>query len=348
MDVTRFGNPYETHMIEFIFTIDYEIFGNGNGSLKELVYDPAEKLASIFKKWNARFVVFPDVAELEMIEEGATDPYIDLVKHQLRQFYAEGFEIGLHIHPWWYNARHEDGKWLLDLSDYNLCTLPRQRIIQIVDRAIAYLRNILGDADFIPFSFRAGHLLFQPSYPLADVLADKGIKIDSSVYKGGLWNQHDLDYRPSLKNGHFWRFTENVNLPDPDGGLIELPIHSRMVSIWAMFTSKRVGMQGNISSVVQTGRKIRNRLKDFLRFRYPLKFDLGQMTKEELRYTLNELFSEDLGNPKVFRPIVAIGHTKDLIDSDTLDSILALLKMKGVGVTNFTGVYHKCRGITKG
>ena len=35
-------------MIECIFTIDYEIYGNGQGSLKELVYDPMERLLAIF------------------------------------------------------------------------------------------------------------------------------------------------------------------------------------------------------------------------------------------------------------------------------------------------------------
>ena len=36
-------------MIESIFTIDYEIYGNGEGSLKEHVYEPAEKLMAVFR-----------------------------------------------------------------------------------------------------------------------------------------------------------------------------------------------------------------------------------------------------------------------------------------------------------
>jgi len=45
-------------MIECIFTIDYEIYGNGEGSLKEHVYKPAEKLMAIFRERNVRFVSF--------------------------------------------------------------------------------------------------------------------------------------------------------------------------------------------------------------------------------------------------------------------------------------------------
>ena len=56
-------------MIECIFTIDYEIYGNGEGSLRELVYEPAEKLKDIFLKHNVRFVNFVEAAEFEMIEK---------------------------------------------------------------------------------------------------------------------------------------------------------------------------------------------------------------------------------------------------------------------------------------
>ena len=112
-------------MIECIFTIDYEIFGSGEGSLRELVYEPTERLKAIFNKSQARFVTFVEAAEIEMIEAKGTDPAIDLVKRQIRDLYSEGFEIGLHLHPQWYNARYENGRWQLDYSEYNLCTLPQ-------------------------------------------------------------------------------------------------------------------------------------------------------------------------------------------------------------------------------
>ena len=43
-------------MVECVFTLDYEIYGNGTGALRELVYEPAERLRHMFGKWNARFV----------------------------------------------------------------------------------------------------------------------------------------------------------------------------------------------------------------------------------------------------------------------------------------------------
>jgi hypothetical protein len=37
------------NMIECIFTIEYEICGNGESPLVELLYEPAEKLGTLFK-----------------------------------------------------------------------------------------------------------------------------------------------------------------------------------------------------------------------------------------------------------------------------------------------------------
>ena len=199
-------------MIECIFTIDYEIYGNGEGSLRELVYEPAERLMAAFRKWKSCFVPFVEVAELEILEAKGTDSAIDLVKKQLRNFYNEGFELGLHLHPQWYNAHHENGRWLLDYSEYNLCTLSRERVVQIIDRALAYLRRILAVADFTPVSFRAGNWLFQPTQTVAHVLVERGIKVDSSVFKGGLQHQYKLDYRRALRNGYYWKFTNDTNV----------------------------------------------------------------------------------------------------------------------------------------
>ncbi|MGB8953525.1 MAG: hypothetical protein WCC06_12775 [Candidatus Aminicenantales bacterium] len=331
-------------MIKSIFTVDYEVYGNGEGSLRELVYEPAERLKAIFEKWNARFVLFVEVAELEMIEAKGTDAAINLVKHQIRNFYREGFELGLHLHPQWYNARYENGKWLLDYGEYNLCTLPRERIVQIINRSIAYLRKLSGLADFTPFSFRAGNWLFQPTRTVAKALVDRGIKVDSSVFKGGLRHQQKLDYRRALKNGYYWRFTDDVNLHDPHGALLELPIYTQIVPIWKMFTSKRIEIQqgeGGLSAA-RTSKGLLYRLMDFLRFWYPLKFELGQMTMEEITRLLDKVIREDHENPTSFRPIVVVVHTKDPIDFETVESLLSYLQRKGIPLSTFSDIYNRC------
>jgi len=330
-------------MIECIFTIDYEIYGNGEGSLKDLVYEPAERLRIIFRKWNARFVAFIEVAELEMIEAKETDPAIDLVKDQIRKFYGEGFEIGLHLHPQWYNSRYEAGRWELDYSEYNLCTLPKERIVRIVDRSIAYLRRVLDMPDFTPLSFRAGNWLLQPTRTVANMLSEQGIKVDSSVFKGGLQHQHHLDYRKAPVDQYFWTFLDDVNKPDPKGTLLEIPIYTQMVPPWRMLTNKRIGLQQKGPSTTQNSNDGFHRIMDFLRFRYPLKFDFCRMTINELTRMLDVAIKEDQHDPASFKPLVAIGHTKDLVDYKTVGNFLSYLNEKGIKLSTFEEVYPKCQ-----
>ncbi len=254
-------------MIECIFTIDYEIYGNGQGSLRELVYEPARRLMAIFEEWDVRFVNFVEVAELQKIEWSNTDEASADVRRQVREMFERGFEIALHLHPQWCNASLQGGKWLLDYSEYNLCRLPRPRIAEIVRDAIGYLGDVVGTVEYRPTSFRAGNWLIQPSGAAAAVLADNGIQIDSSVFKGGLQHSHGLDYRPAQRNGYFWRFQDDVNTDDSQGALLEIPIHTEMVPSWRMLTRKRLGLQQKSQATAQkvngrTGPQRLNRLRD--------------------------------------------------------------------------------------
>lgn len=325
-------------MIECIFTVDYEIYGNGEGSLRELILDPTEKLKTAFQEWKAPFVLFVETAELEKIEECRSDNAIEAVRRQIRELHTQGVEIGLHLHPQWFNARHENGKWLLDYNEYNLCTLPRERIAGLIERSIAYLRGILGDHTYTPLSFRAGNWLLQPSKAAAGVLAEKGIKIDSSVFKGGLQRNIRLDYRPALRNGYYWRFSDNANIHDSYGSLLEIPTFVRMVPIWRMLTNKRVGIRRGSIAVSQSWRTKMRRFMDYLRIWYPLKLDFCRMTSGEFINMVETVIKEDRERPSEYRPLVAIGHTKDLFDFDAIESLLSYLRMKGIPVTTFREV----------
>lgn len=328
-------------MIECIFTIDYEIYGNGTGSVKELIYDPAERLIKLFKDRGVRFVPYIEVAELELIESEKTDPAIDLVEEQIRRLHRDGFELGLHLHPQWYNAKYRNGVWHLDYTEYNLCTLQKERIHSIVSRALAYLRRVLGEPEFTPLSFRAGNWLFQPTETAAAVLASEGIKVDSSVFKGGLQHNQQLDYRRARRNGHYWQFRVDANIPDSQGTMLEIPIYTEMVPFWKMITSKRISMQKKSASAYQAPNRKSRPWRDYLRLLYPLKFDFCRMTLQELVAMTERLLARDARRPEKCLPMVAIGHTKDSIDLETVGRYLDYLERKGIAVSTFGGVLSR-------
>lgn len=327
-------------MIEFIFTIDYEIYGNGSGSLRELVYEPIRKLIPIFKKWKSKFVVFAEAVEFLKMEEYRSDRDIEAVRSQLCCLQEDGFEIGLHLHPWWAKARFENKAWHLDYSERNICELPEKRITEIVNSAIDYLRCVLGDSGFELISFRGGLWLMQPTKLMANVLSKHGIKIDSSVFKGGRIHDIGLDYRPSLRNGHCWRFTNDINQPDINGVLLEVPIYTEMVPFWKMLGKKRLVIQKKAPSVGNAG-PLPNRLRDFLRLRYPRKFDFCRMQFYEMKSVIDRVIQEDKLNPQICKYIVAIGHSKDLVDIDSISRLLSYLSLNSIVVIGFENVLQK-------
>jgi hypothetical protein len=330
-------------MIDVVFTLDYELddlVDIEGGRLEELVYIPAEKLRNIFERRGVRFVNFVEVVELAKIEAFRTDPAINAVRRQIRDLYEKGFETGLHLHPHWSNAHYSGGTWRLNWNEHNLCTLPQERITQIIDGSLTYLRRILDQPEFTPLSFRAGYGLFQPCRTAAKVLGGKGIKVDSSVFKGGLKRNLGLDYRPSLRNGHYWTFSSDVNKEDRAGTCVELPIHTTMVPFWKkMSTSK--GMSSLRTSFYGSATQKVNRLRDLLRLTYPLQLDFCQLTLDELIAMTNDVIRQDRVNPKLYRPIVAIGHTYELTDPNTVDQFLLFLKTERIEVVTFKTVYSK-------
>jgi hypothetical protein len=303
--------------------------------LSDLVYEPARRLKSLFDEAGAKLVLFVEVAELEKIEQFGTDSAIEDVKAQIREFHREGHEVALHIHPQWCNARYDAAGWTLDYDEYGLGQLSESRIDVIVGRSIAWLRGVLDEPEFTPISFRAGNWLLQPTGRIARVLARHGIKIDSSVYKGGRQRKHGLDYRRALVNGDSWNFSDDVNVPDPAGALLEIPVFTRMVPFWKMITTKRLGLQAKAQAERKSWCEKIDRMLDLLRLYHPLKFDFCRMTSTELTRMMESVNRGRQTDSDSCAPIVAIGHTKDLEDFRAVEAFLSYLKQESIGTTTF-------------
>jgi hypothetical protein len=322
-------------MIECVFTLDYEIYGNGQGSLRELVLEPTQQLAEVFQEFSAPLVIFAEAVELAKMEEAQSDPDSARVRDQMRELRAAGHEIALHLHPWWANARYDSGRWRMDWSERNIGALQPDRVEAIVSGAIRYLREALDDPHFTPLSFRAGQWAIQPTSVVANVLARRGIRLDSSVFKGGRVHGLGLDYRPSLGNGGFWRFANDVNIPEPNGLLWEVPIHTELVPFWRMLGRKRLKLQSKTRNASQ-GSPLPHQWRDFLRLRYPRKLDFCRMTFEEMRKAVVEVLEKKQVRRGERMPLVAIGHSKDFVDCEAVRRFLAFLRERAIAITTFS------------
>jgi hypothetical protein len=330
-------------MIEVIITIDYEIYGDGTGSLKKLVLEPAALLLKTCSKWRTPLVLFVEAVEFERIMRQRADPAIELVINQLKMAYQNGHEIGLHIHPQWHKGTYQKGKWHLNNIEYNLCQLPEERIKDVVFQAVEFMKNALEDSKFSPLTFRAGNWLFQPTQPAARILYDYGIRIDSSVFKGGRFKEYGVDYRKAINNGYYWKFWEDVATSLDNGRIIEIPIYTKMVPFWSMITSKRLQIEKSTQRISKDKKSELamwlSKFRNYLSLKYPQKLDFCRMTIRELEQAMEEIIKEDNKTPEQLKPIVAIGHTKDLKTFDSVDYLLKFLAYNEIKVTTFKDLY---------
>ena len=72
-----------------------------------------------------------------------------------------------------------------------------------------------------------------------------------------------------------------------------------------------------------------------------MKLDFCRLTATEMIRMFEQEIMKDRRDPALFRPIVAIGHTKDLVDLDTIESFLPYLRSKGIPVSTFRDSHDK-------
>jgi len=321
-------------MVYLIFTLDYEIFGNGQGSLKKLVYNPTQELVNLFDEYNYKFVNFVEVAELIKIKEHKSDNYISKVENQLSDMYKNGYEIGLHIHPQWFNAKYINNYWQLDMSERNICKLTQDKIDNYLDASIRHLKDVLGQS-YVPTSFRSGSLPMQPSEKIANALINNKIKIDSSFFKGGLVRNDNIDYR-EYPNKYFWLFSRDIRKEDENSSLFEFPIYSKNVPFYKMLNKERI----RISIKRPTYRKLNNKEKinnylDKLRLFYPQKLDYCKLTPDNIIKCIN---NENKKSNSDLIPLILYGHSKNLPNIGQIEMLLKKIRQFNMEVVTFKDV----------
>jgi hypothetical protein len=65
------------------------------------------------------------------------------------------------------------------------------------------------------------------------------------------------------------------------------------------------------------------------------------MSANETAEVMAAVLEADRREDGFYRPIVAIGHTKDLDDLGTADTLLAFLSQNDISVSTFTEIYPK-------
>ncbi|MBK6854921.1 MAG: hypothetical protein IPG93_25940 [Burkholderiales bacterium] len=334
-------------MVHIVFTLDYEIHGNGEGCPRQLMIEPTSRLLRLLDDHGAKLTIMADVAEILQFRQyklnhGHDTYHHDAIAAQLEGAVASGHDVQLHIHPSYFEARPEPGRWLQHWAEYDFARLPFERMNWMVNHCKQYLETLLQavDRNYACIAFRAANWSVQPSPTVVRVLIANGLRIDSSIFKHG--RRHGLvefdyshahsDMIPWLVNPH------DMCRHAADGSLWEVPIYCeqryigafltparlrRVISGWRHKLERNGVVESSVDTPVQTSRA-RRRFSRLLT-RHAWKADFNQCSAGQLIDALERARQRHDPDESRQVPFVMIGHSKlfDRQNESTVRRILA-------------------------
>lgn len=215
-------------MTSVTLSFDYEPFFN-DGYLDvetHLINKTNRILAQLTLK--TRNIFFVDVNFLMFAERYNVS--FDLIISQLEVILDKGFEIGLHIHPHWIDAKYHNGKVIHNFKRFSLRDFNDTDVIDLVSKSFLFLQRFLPDARVI--SFRAGGLILPLGNTLYETLSKNGIYEEHSVVPGyyGTNAGRMIDFREYAASGPF-----ELNRLDTDQTMICWPISTYEKNLFQKF-----------------------------------------------------------------------------------------------------------------
>lgn len=229
------------------FTWDYELyFGRPTGSAENCMIKPSQQLLGMVKKYALPMTFFVDCGYLLRLREqqhkyAALRHEYEAVCRQIDDIVRSGSEVQLHIHPHWEDSFYNGREWVMHVNRYKLADFSKEEAASIITSYTTLLREISGQP---VNAYRAGGWCMQPFSHIAEALHQNGIRIDSSVFKGGYF-QSDLyayDFR-NCPSAELWRFNEDPCVKEANGRFLELPISNYTLSplfFWKLFILGRL------------------------------------------------------------------------------------------------------------
>jgi hypothetical protein len=320
-----------TGMFGVIFTLDYEIHGNGDGSPHGLMVEPTSRLLALFERYGARLTIMADIAEILKFKEyrdefGRDDYQYEAVTEQLRGAVRCGHDVQLHIHSSYFNARYDRGRWVQDWSEYDFAGLGLERLREVIRAGKEFLESLLQPVDprYKCNVFRAANWSVSPSINVVRALVENGIKIDTSVFKyGRRRGLVNFDYSGAFSQLVPWKVDGNdICAASEAGRLVEFPIYSENRWLGAFLTPQRLhrayetwrhkfanGSEGGAAEVARPKPEQNGGGSRRLARRYAWKADFNQCSGRQLIRALKRAETQHR-SPTRRLPFVLIGHSK--------------------------------------
>ena len=160
--------------VKIIVSIDYELFGDGSGSVKHCIVEPARKMIEIADRSGVPLTFMVEICEywaFNKEEQGKQFPKNERpftqITSQLSNAVMKGHDLQLHIHPQWSNYVYQKNinRWRVDLSKWRTSSLSYKELYSILIKGKNELEKLIRPTDpqYKCLAFRAGAWSIQPA-----------------------------------------------------------------------------------------------------------------------------------------------------------------------------------------
>ncbi len=221
--------------IAVILSLDYELFGNGSGSVQTEQIRPTAMLLDLLEEYGAKLSLFMEFGQYQAFgrfqaqaEHFAEDNA--RIREQLRDAVRRGHDVQLHYHPAWHNAICEKTRISLEETRFDLSMLHEDEIEHVLKEGKHFLEKLLQPirASYECNAFRAGAWSLSDPKKVLPILRRLGFRCDSSVVPGARFRAAygDFDWSTAPHPYRPWSIADDLTTPVEDGAIHEIPIYT--------------------------------------------------------------------------------------------------------------------------
>ena len=332
-------------MKQILFTLDYELYGNGTGNVFEHIIKPTEELLAIAQLHGIKYTIFFEVVEYWYLKRewergnkmGYTKDPISAMEQQLQEAYSQGHDVQLHLHPQWIDAVYQDAQWELNLANWSLGRYQgegKYSLLNLLKRGKETIEEIIRPVNphYSCIALRAGGYNAQPSEEIVRVMRQVGLKVDSSIYPGGfetgmLSNYDYSSVAPDL--GH-WYVEDRLEYSAQGAtDILELPIVAfpiRRLQKYLSWDRIKALFQNRKSAADTYSAKTTNKRGIGGKIGYFIELEWQTWDFCLFSQSLHRKFLKQVKNQSNRKAFVLVGHPKSFVSGESFNYLIGQLK----------------------
>jgi hypothetical protein len=329
--------------IDVLMHDDWELNGDGSGSIDELMFDPAQKILEVCERHGAKYTFFAEVGQQFAMLASPRPEHrraAERWEKTLVDAVRRGHDVQLHLHPQWIGAAaRAEGGFDLHFDKWSIGRLAYNEIFPVLKKGKEYLERLLTSAvpDYRVVAFRAGSYMIQPSGTIYRALKDIGVLADVTVMRGlrmasETLGSVDFSKTPSTVKPWF-PSTDDFTVAAPTyGGLFCIPTFSTVtrmpLPVFAFFANP-------FSLDYYRRKRIFDRRRAYKPVYYSgqkkptgpraLALDFGQMHSSTLLKLVKKFRDDSRRDQWAEGPLILYTHSKQFFSVENLDRFLVAL-----------------------